>query len=302
MPPPAPHAPHAPPSQNLVQRILVAAIAIPAVVGIIWLGGWVLAATLALLGVLGAREIYDFGRRQGIEALERTGWIAAAATPLLTYWGKAPVFFLGAIWLMLTLTLAMLRRGPSGRPLTSVSITLFGFVYASGMLTFLIPIRHGGGRVGASAAAIHPAAYVLLTLFPLVITWICDTAAMAVGTAVGGPRLAPVLSPKKTHAGAVGGTLGGVITALALGKFVLNRQGWGGGGWSFSDGKLLLFGLAVPIVGQIGDIAESLFKREAGVKDSSALIPGHGGVLDRLDSLYFVIPAAAGLYRMFGMI
>ena len=120
---------------------------------------------------------------------------------------------------------------------------------------------------------------------------------MVVGTAVGGPQLAPVLSPKKTHAGAVGGTLGGVITSLALGKFVLNREGW-----SFSAGQLLLFGLAVSIVGQVGDVAESLFKREAGLKDSSALIPGHGGVLDRLDSLYFVIPTAAGLYRMFGMI
>ncbi len=286
------------PSQNLVQRIAVSAVAIPLVIGIIWLGGWWLAATLALLGVLGAREIYDFGRRQGIEALERTGWLAAAAIPLLAYWAKGsetrwaePALYLGAIWLMLTLTIAMARRGPTRRPLTSVSITLFGCLYASGMLAFLIAIRH------ASDAAIRPVAYVLLTLFPLVITWICDTAAMVVGTAVGGPQLAPVLSPKKTHAGAVGGTLGGVITALALGKFVLNREGW-----SFSAGQLLLFGLAVSIVGQVGDVAESLFKREAGLKDSSALIPGHGGVLDRLDSLYFVIPTAAGLYRMFGMI
>ncbi len=286
------------PSQNLVQRIAVSAVAIPLVIGVIWLGGWWLAATLALLGVLGAREIYDFGRRQGIEALERTGWLAAAAIPLLAYWAKGsetrwaePALYLGAIWLMLTLAIAMARRGPTRRPLTSVSITLFGCLYASGMLAFLIAIRH------ASDAAIRPVAYVLLTLFPLVITWICDTAAMVVGTAVGGPQLAPVLSPKKTHAGAVGGTLGGVITALALGKFVLNREGW-----SFSAGQLLLFGLAVSIVGQVGDVAESLFKREAGLKDSSALIPGHGGVLDRLDSLYFVIPTAAGLYRMFGMI
>jgi len=286
------------PSQNLVQRIAVSAVAIPLVIGIIWLGGWWLAATLALLGVLGAREIYDFGRRQGIEALERTGWLAAAAIPLLAYWAKGsetrwaePALYLGAIWLMLALAIAMARRGPTRRPLASVSITLFGCLYASGMLAFLIAIRH------ASDAAIRPVAYVLLTLFPLVITWICDTAAMVVGTAVGGPQLAPVLSPKKTHAGAVGGTLGGVITALALGKFVLNREGW-----SFSAGQLLLFGLAVSIVGQVGDVAESLFKREAGLKDSSALIPGHGGVLDRLDSLYFVIPTAAGLYRMFGMI
>ncbi len=278
------------PSKNLVQRVAVSAVAIPLVIAIIWVGGWALAATLAVLGVLGAREIYDFGRRQGIEALERTGWLAAAAIPLLAYWAKAPVFYLGALWLMAALVIAMARRGPTGRPLTSVSITIFGWVYASGMLAFLIAIRHG------SAAAVRPVAYVLLTLFPLVITWISDTAAMVVGTTLGGPRLAPVLSPRKTRAGAVGGALGGVIAALALGKFVLNRQGW-----SFSPGQLLLFGLVVSIVGQIGDIAESLFKREAGLKDSSTLIPGHGGVLDRLDSLYFVIPTAAGLYRMFGV-
>ncbi len=286
------------PSKNLVQRIAVAVVAIPVVVGIILLGGWTLAATLAVLGVLGAREIYDFGRRQGIEPLERTGWLAAAGIPLLAYWAKGsethwaePALYLGAVWLMFALTIAMVRRGPSGRPLTSVAVTMFGCLYASGMLTFVIAIRHG------SAAATRPMASVLLTVFPLVITWICDTAAMAAGTAVGGPKLAPILSPRKTRAGAAGGTLGGVITALALGKLVLNRQGW-----SFTPGQLLLFGLAVSIVGQIGDVAESLFKREAGLKDSSTLIPGHGGVLDRLDSLYFVIPTAAGLYRMFGVI
>ena len=279
------------PSKNLVQRIAVAAVAIPLVVGIVWLGGWTLAAMLAVLGVLGAGEIYAFARRQGIQPLERTGWLAAAAIPLLAYWANGPAIYLGAIWLMFVMALAMARRGPTGRPLASVAITLFGCVYASGMLAFLIAIRHG------VTAAHRPGRYILLTLFPLVITWVCDTAAMAVGTAVGGPQLAPILSPKKTHAGAVGGTLGGVITALALGKFVLNRQGW-----SFTPGQLLLFGLGVSIVGQIGDIAESLFKREAGLKDSSTLIPGHGGVLDRLDSLYFVIPTAAGLYRMFGVI
>jgi len=286
------------PSKNLVQRIAVAVVAIPLVIAIIWLGGWVLAVMLAVLGVLGAHEVYDFGRRQGFEPLERTGFLAAAAIPLLAYWAKGsetrwaePAIYLGAVWLMLAMTIAMWRRGPTGRPLTSVSVTLFGCLYASGMLAFLIAIRH------STAAATRPLPFVLLTLFPLVITWVCDTAAMAVGSFIGGPQLAPILSPKKTHAGAIGGTLGGVIAALALGKFVLNRQGW-----SFTDGQLLLFGLAVSIVGQVGDIAESLFKREAGLKDSSNLIPGHGGVLDRLDSLYFVIPAAAGLYRMFGVI
>ena len=284
---------------NLAKRILVAAIAIPAVVGIIWVGGWVLAGVLALLGVLGTREVYDFARRQQIEPLERTGWIAAAAIPLLAFWVKGseihwaePALYVGAVWLMVILVMGMWRRGPTGRPLTAVSVTLFGCLYASGLLAFLIAIRHGSGSDMS-----RPISYVLLTLFPLVITWICDTAAMAAGSAFGGPKLAPVLSPKKTVSGAIGGTAGGILTAVLIGKLLLNRQGW-----DFTTGQLLLFGLGVSIVGQVGDVAESLFKREVGVKDSSTLIPGHGGVLDRLDSLYFVIPAAAGLYRMFGVI
>ena len=104
------------PTNNLVQRIIVAAIAIPLVFGIIWLGGWVLAATLAILGVLGAREVYEFGRRQGIEPLDRTGWLAAAGIPLLAYWAKGselhwaePTLYAGALWLMLTMVMAMAR-------------------------------------------------------------------------------------------------------------------------------------------------------------------------------------------------
>src|SRR5438093_1500918 len=131
------------------------------------------------------------------------------------------------------------------------------------MLAFLVAIRHGG------EALTRPAAYVFLTLFPLVITWISDTAAMAVGTAVGGPKLAPVLSPKKTHAGAIGGALGGVITALALGKFVLNRPGW-----NLSAAQLLRFGLAMSIVGQLGDVAEAVFKRQAQLQGTVRRLAG----------------------------
>src|SRR2546429_2627302 len=239
------------PTNNLVQRIIVAAIAIPLVVVIIWVGGWALAVTLAILGVLGAHEVYDFGRRQGIEPLERTGWLAAAAIPLLAFWAKGPALYLGAIWLMVALVIAMARRGPMGGPLTSVSVTLLGCVYASAVLAFLVAIRHGG------EALTRPAAYVFLTLFPLVITWISDTAAMAVGTAVGGPKLAPVLSPKKTHAGAIGGTLGGGITPPALREIVLQRQGG-----EFRAPQLVLFGPAGLIGGEDGGVVESRFQHQ----------------------------------------
>jgi CDP-diglyceride synthetase len=231
--------------QQFAQRIIVAAIAIPAVVGIIWLGGWVLAGTLAILGVLGAREIYDFGRRQGIEPLDRTGWLAAAGIPLLAYWAKGselhwaePALYLGALWLMVVLVIAMMRRGPTGRPLTSVSITLFGCLYASGLLTFLIAIRHG------SQAGFRPAGYALLTLFPRH-HLICDTAAMAVGRSAA--QLALVLSPKKTYAGAVAGRLRR-DHGLALGNFSHPAAA------EFFQGSCC-FRPAVSIVGQIGDVA-----------------------------------------------
>jgi len=285
-------------ASNLTQRIAFAGVAIPLAVGVVWLGGWPFAAVLAALGVLGTREIYDLARRQGIDALDRTGGVAAAAIPLLAYWAKGsethwaePALYLGALWLMVMLVVAMVRRGPTGKPLAAVSVTLFGCLYASALLAFLIPIRHG------TNAATQPVAYLGLTLFPLVITWIGDTAAMAVGIKVGGPKLAPVLSPNKTRSGAVGGFVGAVVTSVALGVLVLNRVGW-----NFAVWQLVTVGAVVGVVAQVGDIAESLFKREAGVKDSSSLIPGHGGVLDRLDSLYFVVPAAAGLFRLFGVI
>lgn len=285
-------------ASNLGQRIVVAALAIPLAGGLIWLGGWPLAVALAALGVLGTREVYDLARRQGIEALDETGWLAAAAIPLLAYWAKGsqthwaePALYVGALWLCVALIVAMIRRGPAGRPLSAVSVTLFGCLYASGLLAFLIAIRHGVNAPG------QPVAYFALSLFPLVITWIADTCAMAAGVQLGGPKLAPVLSPNKTQAGAIGGLAGAIVAAVALGVLVLNQLGW-----NFAVWQLVVVGAVVGIVAQVGDVAESLLKREAGVKDSSGLIPGHGGVLDRLDSLYFVIPAAAGVYRIFGVI
>jgi phosphatidate cytidylyltransferase len=278
-------------ASNLAQRIAVSAVAIPLAVGAIWLGGWPLAAALAALGVLGTREVYDLARRQGIDALDRTGWVAAAAIPPLVYWGTSLALYLAALWLMAVLVVAMRRRGPSKRPLPAVAVTVFGVVYAAGLLAFLVEIRHGTG------AGANPGAYVWLAVLPLAITWIGDTAAMAAGTTFGGRKLAPVLSPQKTWSGAIGGLVGALVASVLIGELILNRQGW-----HFAVWQLLVVGVVVSVVGQVGDIAESLLKREADVKDSSLLIPGHGGVLDRLDSLYFVIPAAAGLFKLYGVI
>jgi phosphatidate cytidylyltransferase len=281
-------------SRNLLLRIAVAVPAIGAALAAIWVGGWVLASLLAVLGLLGTREVYDFARKQGIAPLEWIGYIAAVVLPFAVYWVKGyadwePVVYVSAVWLLLALVVAA-ARGPQRHPLTAVAITVFAALYASALLCFLIAIRHG------PHADAHPRGSVALAILPLVVTWVCDTCAMAAGRWVGGAKLAPVLSPNKTWAGAIGGAGGAVVASIAYGPIVLDRVAFGLPQW-----QLIVIGFALAVAAQVGDVAESLFKREVGVKDSSSLVPGHGGVLDRLDSLYFVVPVAAGLFRIFGL-
>lgn len=281
-------------SRNLLVRIAFAVPAIALTVFVIRQGGFVLAGLLAVVGVLGAREIFAFARHQGISPFAGLGYVGAGAIPCATAWelnmGSPVGLYGGALWMLLVLVAAIATRSPGGRPLTAIAVTIFACLYASALPAFLIAIRDG------PQSPADPAAATALGCLPLAVTWICDTCAMAAGAIFGGPKLAPILSPRKTWAGAVGGVVGGLVTALLYGPLVLER-------WfvHLSAGQLAITGLAVAVAAQFGDAAESLLKREVGVKDSSGLIPGHGGVLDRLDSLYFVLPVSAGLFRVFGV-
>jgi phosphatidate cytidylyltransferase len=193
--------------------------------------------------------------------------------------------------LMVALLLGTLARvAPEGRPLGSAAVTLLAPLYAGALPAFLVTIRHAGhGNQSWAGTA--------LVFFPLAVTWACDSLAMEVGRRVGGPKLWPAVSPGKTWSGSVGGLAGALLAAPLYRWLALEPAGV-----AFPLGPALLIALAVGTLGQLGDLAESLFKREAGLKDSSSLIPGHGGVLDRFDSLYVVLPVTAALYRCFGII
>ncbi len=282
-------------SRNLLVRIAFAVPAIAFTLLVLWVGSWPLALFVAAVGVLGTAEVYDLARKRGIHPLAPLGLVAAATSPFATLWVKhytdwEPVLYAAAIWVLLVLVAAVRNRTPTERPLEAVAVTIFGTLYAGSLLAFLVAIRHG------PHSDAHPRGSFALAVLPLVITWVCDTAAMAAGTLVGGPKLAPVLSPRKTWAGAIGGVVGAVVAALVYGGLVLARVPMG-----LTAPQLVVAAIVIAVVAQFGDVAESLFKREAGVKDSSSLIPGHGGVLDRLDSLYFVLPVTAGLFRLFGV-
>ena len=129
------------------------------------------------------------------------------------------------------------------------------------------------------------------------LTWVTDTGAYFVGRSVGRHKLIPSVSPGKSVEGALGGLVLAIVAAWLYERTVLVPVAH----LAFVPGAALLFGAVVSAAAQVGDLAESLIKREAGVKDSSHVIPGHGGVLDRLDSLLFVLPTAywlLGLLRL----
>lgn len=270
---------------NLARRVIVAVIGIPAAALLIWAGDLLLALFLALASALGASELYRLARRRTARPFELPGIALAAGTPLIVHLARidlvgAPLALAGALFVMVV-GIAVWSRAPDQEPLTSVAVTVFGALYCGGTLAFGYALRHHNWVVGAAAGT-------ALVGFPVVITWANDIGAYAVGRALGKRKLMPSVSPGKTVAGAVGAVVVSMAVAWAYNGMVLRP-------WAqlaLTPWSALAIGLVLSAAAQVGDLAESLLKREAGVKDSSHLLPGHGGVLDRLDSLYFVLPVA----------
>ena len=272
---------------ELARRILFAVAAIPVALGVMYVGGVALALLLALIAALGAWELFRIARAGGVEPLGVVGIGLAGALPLLPWvqsrTGLVLPAAVGALAVLLVLALAIWERGVAGRPLAASAITVLGVLYTGGMLGFGYMLRYHRfvlptDRVAGTA----------LVLLPLLLTWASDTGAYAVGRAIGRHKLIPAVSPGKTVEGAIGGLVLSVVVAWAYGAWVLPAAAR----LTFAPGMALVFGAVVSIAAQVGDLVESLFKREAGVKDASHLLPGHGGILDRFDSLLFVLPTA----------
>ena len=278
---------------ELTRRVLFSLVAIPVALGAIWYGDWALAALLAIAAALGAHEYFGIARAAGQQPFATAGAALAGLVPIALHARRLGVYSgdLGTIALVILLVIfaaSIWRRWPDGKPLGAVATTGFGIAYAGATLGYGYLLRYHPYAVGRIAGA-------ALLALPLILTWTSDIGAYFVGRALGRRKLIPAVSPGKTIAGAVGSLVLCMIVAWAYQRWVLVPQATlalrpvivasGASG-------ALLFGAIVSVAAQVGDLAESLIKRESGVKDSSHLLPGHGGVLDRLDSLFFVLPVA----------
>lgn len=286
-------------SSNLFRRVAFAAVAIPVALGLVYLGGWPLVLLVSAASVLGVRETYGFARKVELRPSRTFGYgtaalVAPVAYMALTRPGTAEGVamwwpFAGAIWLVAMLAWILFTRLPEARPMGAAAVTTLAVLYAGALPAFLVVIRHATFGPNSWPAA-------MLVFFPLVVIWVCDTFAMFGGKLMGGPKLWPAVSPGKTRSGGAAGVVGAVLVGALFGWVVFPRTGIEAG-----VGSVLVIAAVLSVVGQVGDLVESAFKREVGVKDSGTVIPGHGGVLDRLDSLYFAIPVTAALYRFFGI-
>jgi phosphatidate cytidylyltransferase len=289
----------------LTQRVLVAAIGIPVVVWIALYRPLGLLGLTLIAALLAVHEFYGLAKAKGFVPQVAIGMALtvlivlgfariplvrmAAALHLNITFSTLTIDFLPLVMIagvIATLTAELFKGYPN--PFVQVAVTLAGAAYIGFCM---------GGFYGVHQFFYDPknesllAGYFIITMLASI--WICDTAAYFVGRTIGKNKIAERVSPNKTWEGGIAGLVAAILTWIVAPMIVSDLS-------ILSKATLIAMGLIVGVFGQIGDFAESMLKRDAGVKDSSTLIPGHGGVLDRLDSILFVAPLSYLYLHLFG--
>ena len=263
---------------NLAQRLLTALVGVPIVLGAMWVGGWWFGAFIAVAAALAQWELYGLFRARGHRPLVTLGLVVgvgASLRPLIPEW-TGPALLVGTVVIVIA---ALWRRPEADRPdatLVDTAATLFGVMYPALLMSGALALREAD-LFGAEAF--------WLTAVVIAAVWASDSFAYIAGRVFGKHKLFPRVSPNKTWEGAMGGVAG----ALALGavaKLTVLAD-------VFAWGDVLVIGLCCGAASQLGDLAESLLKRSAGVKDSGHTLPGHGGMLDRVDAAIVAVALVA---------
>jgi phosphatidate cytidylyltransferase len=256
----------------MFRRIASSLVLIPVTLGFVWFAPPLY--YLIGLGIVGSLSLYEYYQLTRKMGLRGQPWFGYAGFWILLVGFQEtwlPAARLSMILLVAAFLAAMWRKDPIRDRVLGMMANLLGIFYLGLCLYPAFALRYGfGDRIGLE-----------WTLTLLAVIWTGDTAAFLAGKRFGRTRLAPQLSPNKTNEGAAAGLLIGLLVAVLLRRFL------------FTDLPLrhvVVTSLLIGVFGQLGDLAESMLKRAAAVKESSNLIPGHGGVLDRIDSLLFAFP------------
>jgi phosphatidate cytidylyltransferase len=279
---------------NLAKRVAVGVVAIPIILLLCMAGGAYFFAFIALASAVALREFYALAENKGARPLIIVG-LAGGFSVNLAFFAASPRIPPQDVLLAFVMIAAVVELFHNERsPILNLSTTLFGVCYVSLFFGTLIGIRQmfeldtfpvaryfPGSVAGESVATQihHWGGAMTIALFAMI--WICDSAAFHVGHAVGTHKLFPRVSPNKSWEGAIAGFVAAILATLLAQRYFLPFLPVTGA---------LFIGAVVGTIGQLGDLVESLLKRDAGVKDSSTLIPGHGGAFDRFDSILLVAP------------
>ncbi len=286
---------------DLPARLLSAAILVPTIVYVVVLGGLPYLGVVILLILLGQREIYGLIEEKGAHPLVGFGLAAGAALPIVMYVGTEYHATVLMTATLLAVMVLQLGKAQITEALASMSGTFFGVFYVGWLLSHAVVLRdiHGAvvsrwGGVVAAELQLYPEAGIFFMLFTLVVVVLTDAGAYFAGNAYGRRKLAPRVSPGKTVEGGIGGLLAGLLGGvLAKGVFDLF---WPELSAALPWGVALLFAVLVSVAATMGDLIESLLKRDAKRKDAGALLPGMGGIMDRIDSGLLGIPV---MYYLF---
>ncbi|MFH1892301.1 MAG: phosphatidate cytidylyltransferase [Candidatus Zixiibacteriota bacterium] len=262
--------------KQLAARVLVALIAIPILVNLVLYGRFMLVAFVSVLTALGFWEFMKMTQTRIQFFPHVLVFICLIATNWFVYYYGETALLYSLLAGFLIVTFSAVFRRDVATASNRIVFTLFGLFYVS-LFNFFILVR----ETDLLKYSDYKEAGVWI-LFVFAVIWICDTAAYFIGTPLGKHKMSPMVSPNKSWEGFAAGMIFGTATGWVFSFFALK---------DVPIHQLLIAAFTVSLVGQLGDLVESIFKRRFGVKDSSNIIPGHGGVLDRFDSLLYAMPA-----------
>jgi len=275
-------------------KVLTAIVAVPILIVLMYLGGWPFFVAVTVTMLVGLQEFYTSVRREDIVACEVGGWVCALGLCCATQFvnwdaafrsGIITACIAGAVLMAL---IAQFWRPTGTSVVANAGATVLGVVWVALLFSFMLRLR----MLSLSAIAPVPEGGFRdrtgILFLVILIVWLQDNAAQLSGMAFGTRKPWPHISPNKTWEGCIGGFTAAVLAATVVGT-----------AFGLPVLEMVGLGAVLGVFGQLGDFCKSLIKRELGIKDFGRIIPGHGGVLDRFDSLLFTMPIAYVYFRLF---